>query len=223
MTIRISLALTALAALASTGAVLAAAAPLSIGPAGPEAVAAYHLRFAGTFWNGAAKKYDHDITLTGNAGSSVRAVVDKGETQQKVQFTATRNADGTLDPSNPAEQLGAYNTAARLVSAAVSPLAVGTQFDAKVPVPLIDGSNVDVPVRAHVVSIGGDRLVIQATGTRSATMTYNGFTVPLEFTVALASSFGGGKFERLDYTVDEVVHAGPQTQTMHWTASLEAR
>jgi hypothetical protein len=221
MTIRTTLALAALAALATTATVLAAAAPLSIGPTAPTAVSAYHLTFAGTFWNGAAKKYEHDITLTGTA-AGVSAVVDKAETKNRVTFTATRGADGTLAVSNPDEQLGAYNTAARLVSSAPA-LAVGTAWDAKIPVPLIDGSNVDLPVRAHVVSIADDRVVIQATGSHGATMTYNGFTVPLEFTIALASSFAGGKFERIDYTVDELVHAGPQTQTMHWTASLEAR
>jgi hypothetical protein len=221
MTIRTTIGIAAFAAFAMTGTVVAAPPQLSIGPAAPNAVAAYHLRFAGTFWNGAAKKYDHEITLTGTA-AGVRASVRKDETQQHVDFTATRNADGTLEPSNPAEQLSAYNTAARLVSSAPS-LAVGTQWDAKIPVPLIDGANADLPVRARVASIVGDRIVIQATGSHSASMTYNGFTVPLEFTTALAASFSAGKFERLDYTVDEVVHAGPQTQTMHWTASLEAR
>lgn len=221
MTIRTTIALAALAAFATTAAVMAATPQLSIGPAAPDAVAAYHLRFAGTFWNGLVKKYDHDITLTATAGG-VRASVRKDETQQSVDFTATRSADGTLQPSNPAEQLSAYNAAARLVSSAPS-LAAGTQWDAKIPVPQVDGSNIDLPVRARVASITGKRIVIQATGSHGATMTYNGFTVPLEFTIALAASFDAGAFERLDYSVDEVVHAGPQTQTMHWTASLETR
>jgi hypothetical protein len=221
MTIRTTLGLAAFAALASTAAVLAAAPQLSIGPAGPNDIAAYHLRFAGTFWNGVAKKYDHDITLTGTP-DGVHASVQKEETQEHVEFSATRNADGTLQSANAGEQLSAYNTAARLTSSAPA-LADGAQWDAKIPVPLVDGSTVDVPVRAHVASTVGDRVVVQATGSSSTTMTYTGFTVPLDFTIALASSFDGGKFARLDYTVDEVVHAGPQTQTMHWTASLEAR
>jgi hypothetical protein len=152
----------------------------------------------------------------------VHASVQKDETQEHVEFSATRNADGTLQSANAGEQLSAYNTAARLTSSAPA-LADGAQWDAKIPVPLVDGSTVDVPVRAHVASTVGDRVVVQATGSSSTTMTYTGFTVPLDFTIALASSFDGGKFARLDYTVDEVVHAGPQTQTMHWTASLEAR
>ena len=223
MTIRTSIALGALAAFASASAAFAASGPLSLGSAAPDAVAAYHLHFDGSFWNGQVKKYEHDITLTSTAGTGVRAVVAKQETSQRVEFTAKRNADGTLDSSNPGEQLGAYNTAARLVSAASASPGAGAQWDAKIPVPLIDGSNVDVPVHAKVVSADGDRVVVQATGTHAASVTYNGFTVPLEFTITLASSFAGGKFQRLDYAVDEVVHAGPQTQTMHWTASLEAR
>jgi hypothetical protein len=221
MTIRKTLCIAALTALASTATISAASAPLSIGPAAPDAVATYRLRFAGTFWNGAAKSYDHDITLTGTLGG-VRASVQKDEVKQTVEFTATRGADGTLLSSNPAEQLSAYNTAARLVSSGPS-LAAGTQWDAKIPVPLIDGANVDLPVHARVASIAGDGVLNHATGSHTAAMTYNGFNVPLDFTVALAASFRAGKFERLDYTIDEIVHAGPQTQTMHWTASLEAR
>ena len=102
-------------------------------------------------------------------------------------------------------------------------LAAGTQWDAKIPMRSWTARTSTSPCARALASLAGERVVIQATGSHGASMTYQGFTVPLEFTVALASSFNGGKFERIDYSVDEVVHAGPQTQDMHWTASLEAR
>ena len=213
--------LAATAALSISAPALAGAPPLALEPAAGAGPATYHLAFDGHFWNGQQRKYQHDIALTRTAQGAFAASVDKAENKQHVEFTATRNADATLVSSNPAEQLGAYNTVARIVGAAKGGAAAGDGWDAKIPVSVGETATSDVPVRVTVASVNGDRTVVQATGTQSTAMTYSGFNVPVDVTVRLSSLFVGGRFVRLDYEASEVIHAGPQTQTVGWTYAFE--
>jgi Spy/CpxP family protein refolding chaperone len=213
--------LAAAAALALSAPALAGAPKLALEPAAGAGPATYRLAFAGHFWNGQQRKYQHDIALTRTAPEAFAASIDKHETQQHVDFTATRNADATLVSSNPAEQLGAYNTVARIVAAARADAAPGDGWDAKIPVSVGETASTEVPVRVTVATVTGDRTVVQATGTQTTAMTYSGFNVPVDVTVRLASLFVGGRFVRLDYEASEVIHAGPQTQTVGWTYAFE--
>jgi Spy/CpxP family protein refolding chaperone len=198
-----------------------AATKLSIDPTLGAPSAQYHLNFDGHLWNGEHKEFAHDISLTRTSDTAVHALVTKLETQQKVDFTATRQADGTLVPAIPSEQFGAFNTIARLVHGAPASLAATSAWNAPVDVDLGDDVSTSVPVHAWVSKIDGDSTIVEGTGTQSTTVTYHGFTVPIDLTIKFASRFVQGSFTRLDYAASEVIHAGPQTQTVDWTVSLE--
>jgi hypothetical protein len=211
----------AVAAFSLAAPAVAGAPELSLEPAANGAAVRYHLAFDGHFWNGQKRAYDHQIALTRTAPGSFSASVDKREDSQHLDLTATRNADATLLSSNPDERFAAYNTVARIVAAAGPNLAPGAAWDAKIPVAVTESTTSDVPVHVTVASVDGERTVVQATGTSTTSMTYSGFTVPVDVTVRLASLFVGGKFARMDLAASEVVHAGPQTQTMGWTFGFE--
>ena len=93
-------------------------------------------------------------------------------------------------------------------------------MDAQVPVDIGDALSVSVPVHAWVVNIDGGRTTIQGTGSLETTVTYSGFTVPIDLSIRLASAFADGTFVRADSAAKEVIHAGPQMQTLDWTWSL---
>jgi hypothetical protein len=213
--------LAAAAALALGTPAAAGTSGLALEPAAGGGPSTYRLAFDGHFWNGQQRKYEHDIALTRTAPEAFAASVDKHETSQHVDFTATRNADATLASSNPGEQLGAYNTVARIVAASRAGAAPGDGWDAKIAVPVGETASTELPVHVTVASVTGDRTVVQAVGTQSTAMTYSGFNVPVDVTVRLASLFVGGRFARLDYEASEVIHAGPQTQTVGWTYAFE--
>jgi hypothetical protein len=181
----------------------------------------YHLSFDGHLWNGAHKIYEHQISLTRASDSQLQASVDEQETGQRVDFSVKRNADGVLVPSDPHQQLSAYNAIASLAAAAPATLTAGKAWDAQVVVDLGDSVSVSVPVHAWVASVDGAQTIVQGTGTLNTTVTYGGFTVPIELSIRLASAFDGGTFARADSSATEVIHAGPQTQTLDWTWSLK--
>lgn len=183
----------------------------------------YHVKFDGTFWNGAPKHYEHDFALSRGDAQTIHVQIGQDGSQPDQRFDATRSADGTLANATHNDQLSAYNTIARLVSSAGENLTKGAAWDTSVAIPLVDGTNAEVPVHAWIASAEGGNVVVQATGTHSGSMSYQGFTVPLDFTVRIASSFSNGGFSKLHYDVQEVVHAGPQTQTMNWSVSLGAK
>jgi hypothetical protein len=202
--------------------VLAAASPpaLSLGPSS-DGGAHYHLSFDGHLWNGAHKVYEHQISLRPrNDAAELQATVDEQETGKRLDLTVKRDADGVLVSADPQAQFSAYNAIARLATAAPAKLAAGTAWDAQVPVDIGDALSVSVPVHAWVASIDGGRTTIQGTGSLDTTVTYSGFTVPINLAIRLASAFDDGTFARADSAAKEVIHAGPQTQTLDWTWSL---
>jgi Spy/CpxP family protein refolding chaperone len=188
-------------------------------PAGSSAQ--FHLSFDGHLWNGQHKVYEHEISLTRTSDTQVHAIVDKQESGQRADFSATRNADGVLVPANPEEQFSAYNAIASLANAAPEALAPGRAWDTHVVVDLGDSVSVSVPVHAWVATVNGQQTIVQGTGTLSTSVTYSGFTVPIDLSIRLASDFDGGTFARADSSATEVIHAGPQTQTLDWTWSLK--
>jgi hypothetical protein len=212
--------LTACALAAVTTSAAGAAAPLSLGPAAIGDTANYRIDFKGKFWNGEPKAFVHDISLTLEPDKVVRAVIVHPEEGQPLQEDVKPAPDGTLEP---AEQLSGYDTVARLVHTAPAGFAAGTTWTAPVPVPVPGGGVADIPVTARVAAVDGDAVTIQAAGTGSATGRYASFTMPLDLTIRLAARFDAGRFDRLDYDASEVIHAGPQTQTMTWNYSLVAR
>lgn len=210
--------------LATLPAAVLATAPttLSIDPTVGAPTANYHLNFDGHLWNGEHKQFAHDISLTRESDAIVQALVAKPESQN-VTFTAKRQADGTLVSTLPSEQFGAFNTIAVLAHAAPATLALNSGWNAPIGVDLGDDVAATVPVHAWVASMDGDTTIVQGTGTESTTVTYHGFTVPIDLSIKFASRFMQGSFARLDYAATEVIHAGSQTQTVDWTVSLERK
>jgi len=209
----------ALAALPLASAATALA-PLALDPAAG-ATAHYHLTFDGHLWNGKHEVYDHQISLTRSSDTSVHAVVEKIESGERADFVAVRAGSGVLNSPNPAEQFTAYNTIAALTGSAPATLTKGAAWDTHIVVDLGTSTSVDVPIHAWVASVAGDTLVVQGTGTVSTSYKYEGFDVPIDLTIRLASDFDGGTFARAVSSATEVVHAGPQTQTLDWSWSLE--
>ncbi len=209
---------------------VAAFAPLVLAAAGPNALilgptsegaAQYHLSFDGHLWNGAHKVYEHQISLRPAGGAAeLQATVDEQESGKRFDLTVKRDPDGVLVSPDPHAQFSAYNAVARVAAAAPAKLAAGTAWDAQVPVDIGDALSVSVPVHAWVVNIDGGRTTIQGTGSLETTVTYSGFTVPIDLSIRLASAFADGTFVRADSAAKEVIHAGPQTQTLDWTWSL---
>ena len=172
---------------------------LSVDPTSGAPSANYHLNFDGHLWNGEHKQFAHDISLTRTSDTVVHALVTKLESQQKVDVTATRQADGTLVPAIPSEQFGAFNTIARLVHSAPPGLAASTAWNTPIDVDLGDELATTVPIHAWVSKIDGDSTIVSGTGTQSTTVTMHGFTVPIDLTIKFASRFVQGSFDRLDY------------------------
>jgi len=197
-----------------------ASASLSVDPAAGSS-AQYHLSFEGHLWNGQHKVYEHEISLTRLSDTQVHAIVDKQESGQRADFSATRSADGMLTPAIPDEQFSAYNAIASLANAAPAGLSAGKAWDTQVVVDLGDSVSVSVPVHAWVATVNGQQTIVQGTGTLSTAVTYSGFHVPIELSIRLASDFDNGTFARAEASATEVVHAGPQTQTLDWTWALK--
>jgi len=209
---------------------VAAFAPLVLVAAGPTALglgpssdgsAHYHLSFDGHLWNGAHKIYEHQISLRpGSDAAELQATVDEQDTGKRLDLTVKRDLDGVLVSPDPHAQFGAYNAVARLAAAAPAKLAAGTAWEAQVPVDIGDALSVSVPVHDWVANIDGGRTTIQGTGSLDTTVTYSGFTVPINLSIRVATAFDDGTFARADSAAKEVIHAGPQTQTLDWTWSL---
>jgi hypothetical protein len=80
-----------------------------------------------------------------------------------------------------------------------------------------------VPVSATITKVDGDSVTIAASGTKSAMVTYGGYTNMVDLTIQVAAQFSGGSLQRADYKATDDVHAGPLSQELHWTWSLAAQ
>lgn len=179
-----------------------------------------HLSFAGDFWNGEHRAYEHDIVLIGESATTA-AVTFSGKDIQTTTQTLMIAADGTFRGARSEDQVSALDSVALLLHGAstvssstftlVLPTAVGS-----------DSGAVPVPVRVTVARNADGSMLVQAIGSTSAAVSYTGFPARIDLAVRGAAKAVGGSFVRSDFAFDEVVHAGPQTQTLDWKWSLVA-
>lgn len=184
---------------------------------------AYHFAFDGQFWDGATLSEESDETLKSDLNGVELTNVDS-KTKKKSVLKGTLDAHGLLvaaDTAGDARSFGAHNTVTSLVKDAPA-MTPGAHWAATIAVQSGPKSSdlVDVPVEVKVTSADGGAILLQGTGTRTATSKYGPFTSPIDLTVRLAARFWSGRLQRADYAAKEFVHAGPFSQTMHWTWSL---
>ncbi len=133
---------------------------------------AYHFAFDGHFWNGAAQSEESDETVKRNSNGAELTNVNS-KTKNKRVLQGTLGASDLLvdaDTKGDARSFGASNTVTSLVKGATT-MAPGTHWPAKIAVQSGPASSdvVDVPVDVQVASADGATIVLQASGTRSAT------------------------------------------------------
>ncbi|HTD36753.1 MAG TPA: hypothetical protein VK669_04500 [Candidatus Limnocylindrales bacterium] len=212
-------ALAALALLLASPAAAAQPQPL-LQPA-PGATASYHFDLNGAFWNGARADVSRNVTITVGDAGAVR-IVSTGRTHDDDKSgNGTLAKDGTIAAPGIGDRVRSFNTVVALLRAVPASLKPGTAFDAAIPMAYSDGdATFDLPVRLTVASSDATGTVLQGTGAQSLTGNYSGYSVPIDVSVRFAVKLDGARFARCDFAVDEVVHAGPQTQTMHWTWAM---
>jgi hypothetical protein len=202
-----------------------AASPLSIGPKLVDTSVTYHVDFDGHFWNGEKRAFSDDVTFERKAGDTIRGTMvphtagaKPGET-----FSGRLADDGRIVDTTGGEHVIGFNSVAALAANAPADLHVGSAWKTQIATPTGPSSSVPIPFDVSVVSLGGGRAVLQALAVYTTKTSYGGYDVPLDFTIKIAASFQDGAFARADYAASEVVHAGPQTQTLGWTWSLHSR
>jgi hypothetical protein len=214
------------------GSVLAGLALVLAAPAGaappqpllqptPGANTAYHFDLDGTFWNGARTDVSRNVTITVADAGAVR-IVSTGRTHDDDKSgPGTLAKDGTIAAPGIGDRVRSFNTVVALLRTMPATLAPGTTWTATVPMQYSDGdATFDLPVRLTVASADGGNVVFQGTGAQSLTTTFGGYSVPIDVDVRFAVRLTGDRFARCDFAVNELVHAGPQTQTMHWTWAM---
>lgn len=188
----------------------------------PGASTTYHFDLAGTFWNGARTDVSRNVTITVGDAGAVR-IASTGRTHDDDKSgTGTLAKDGTIAAPGVGDRVRSFNTVTALLRAIpATPLAVGATWTAAVPMQYSDGdASFDLPVRLTVASVDAGGAVIQGTGAQSLTTTFGGYSVPIDVDVRFAIRVSADRFARCDFAVNELVHAGPQTQTMHWTWAM---
>ncbi len=187
----------------------------------PGATTAYHFDLDGTFWNGARTDVSRNVTITVGDAGAVR-IVSTGRTHDDDKSGAgTLAKDGTIAAPGIGDRVRSFNTVVALLRAVPAALAPGTAWTGSVPMQYSDGdATFDLPVKVTVASADASGVVFQGTGAQSISTTFGGYTVPIDVDVRFAVRLSGDRFARCDFAVNELVHAGPQTQTMHWTWAM---
>jgi hypothetical protein len=196
-----------------------AAAPLFIGPQDRGAAVTYHIAFDGHFWNGEKRAFENDISFVRSGDRTLDATVTSAGAPSR-SFAATLADGGTLVAPDGADHVIGFNTIAALVAHAPADLHPGARWNAEIATPSGASGSVLVPFDVRVASVDGTRTVVEATAGFATSSTYSGFDVPLDYDIRVSAAFDAGRFSRADYAASEVIHAGPQTQTMTWTWSL---
>jgi hypothetical protein len=217
-TVKISLAIAAVAALPfiAAGIAVAAPAPLLLHPETGSALS-YHVVFDGSFWNGAKTAFARDVQLTALGGGQVRVVStgpahDDGSTAQ-----GTLRKNGEIDAAGASDRVRSFNTVVQVLSTAPAAIVLGTSWSASVPMQFNDtDATADFPVTVKVVADDAGGLILQGTGAQTVQTTYGGYPVPIDVDVRFAMRLTKNGFDRCDFAASEVVHAGPQTQTLSW-------
>ncbi|HEY0384221.1 MAG TPA: hypothetical protein VGC72_18685 [Candidatus Elarobacter sp.] len=185
--------------------------------------AKFHIAFDGHFWNGQKRAFQHDVALARTGSDALTSTVTGPDLAAPEAGAGTVAANGRLTAADGRNRFASFNAVAAMIAGAPAAPKAGDSWTSRMPVDTNDVQWVEIPVTVKVASADGDRIVLQVTGTASDTMTYSGFTMPIDVNVRGAASFANRVFSRADFAVEEVVHAGPQTQSLGWQWSLEPR
>ncbi|MGP6156694.1 MAG: hypothetical protein ACLPYS_04110 [Vulcanimicrobiaceae bacterium] len=178
----------------------------------------YRSAFEGSLWDGQHVSQGGTFDLVRLDARTVRVEEEGGE-------SAVARYDGallSLDRST-SEALG---SAVGYVNQFAAPVLAhgsfqpGDSWTARLPVYLGGGAPLEGDAKVTVVSVDGDRVMLQATASLSGTSTYGAYTTPIDLSLRLAERFARGTLVRGDAAVSEVVHAAGQEQTLRWTMSL---
>ncbi|HYW53405.1 MAG TPA: hypothetical protein VFF00_07155 [Candidatus Elarobacter sp.] len=209
------------ASLAATGAALAAPAPPLLHAETGSALA-YHVVFDGSFWNGAKTAFARDVRLTVLGGGAIGVVSAGPAKDDAANAQGTLRKNGEIDVRGASDRVRSYNTIVQILRTAPASIEPGSTWTASVPMQFNDtDATADFPVTVKAVS-DPSGLVLQGTGAQTITTTYGGYSVPIDVDVRLALRLTPNGFDRCDFAASEVVHAGPQTQTLSWKWAMTA-
>lgn len=204
--------------------ICASAIPALAGDAKPLLVAtvpgssiAYKIDFSGSFWNGQPLVFSRTAVITVAQNEAVHVVTSGPQKSDNVTANGSMSPDGTIAAPGAASYVGSYNTIAGALANAPASLPAGASWSGTVPLQTgSDGSTSALPVTMTVKSVDGKTTIIQGVGASQISTTYAGYPVPIDARVAFAIRLTNGAFDRCDFSASELVHAGPETQTMHW-------
>lgn len=203
------------ASLAATGIALASPAPSLLRPETGSAIG-YHVVFDGSFWNGAKTAFARDVRLTVIDGGAVRVVSAGPAKDDAATAQGTLRKNGEIDVHGASDRVRSYNTIVQILRTAPASIEPGSTWSATVPMQFSDTDvTTDFPIVVKAVA-DPSGLVLQGTGAQTVSTTYGGYSVPIDVDVRLALRLTKNGFDRCDFAASEVVHAGPQTQTLSW-------
>jgi hypothetical protein len=185
--------------------------------------AKFHIAFDGHFWNGQKRAFQHDVALERVAAATLKSTASGADLAQPDAGTGTLGGNGLITAADGKNRFASFNAVAAMIAGAPASPKVGDTWTSRMPVDASDTQTISLPVTVKVASVEGDKIVLQATGNASDSMTYSGFTMPIDLSLRGAAAFVNRTFSRADFAVDEAIHAGPQTQNLGWQWSLEPR
>jgi hypothetical protein len=198
-----------------TSAANALASPIAIAPG---AQASYHTVFDGTFWNGQRLAFTRDLLVSAAADGSVAVRTTGTAAGDAATTTGTLKPDGTIVAAHDGDRVDGYNTLVAVLAKAPAQIHPGDSWTATVPVRYSPTQSFDLPLKvvARAADASATGIVVQADGAQSVNTVYGQFTVPVDVSVTMHVRFIGARFVDSDFAANEVVHAGPQTQTISW-------
>jgi hypothetical protein len=212
----------------AAGATLAASVAMTIGAfadsphallaRAPGSTVSYNVQFDGSFWNGQRITFDRTATVSIAQDGAVAFVSTGKGPNDNATLAGALQSDGTISAKDTSGRLDTYNTVAGILQGAPATLQAGAVWNGQIPIETGDAGQVSyLPVQLKVVSSDNGTSIVQGTGSQSLTASYSGYTIPVDVTAKFALRLTPTGFDRCDFAATEVVHAGPQTQTMQWS------
>ena len=221
MKYRAPLVIAAVAGVTFGGGAVFADAPHGLLSAAPGSSMSYRLEFDGSFWDGQRIAFSRLATVSVGEKKAVHLVSSGKLPSDDSAIDGTLTAQGTIDAKHAGNRIGSFNVVASLLNNAPATLRAGVTWNAQVPVET--GANGEVgylPVTLKVVSDDDGTPIVNGTGSQTLTASYSGYTMPIDVTARFALRLTASGFDRCDFAGTELVKAGPQTQTMHWSWNM---
>ncbi len=184
----------------------------------PGQTVVYSTTFDGHFWDGEKRHEDATVTVAVKADRSVSLQTATGT--EKSNAVGVLRSDGGLDVKPSSGSVADLNAVAAMLQGMTASPKVGDAWRSAIVINTSPTATTSVSVDVKVASVDGDRVLLQATGTKSATTSYSGMSIPIELTVRISALVANDGLRRANGAVDELVQAGPQTQKLGWVWSL---